>query len=243
MIVYFPTAYYDTVLPHRPSDAGNVTWTCSSPTPPRSTLFVGQITTMLAASLPLPPRYPGDLARRPTRGDLIFTTSRADPGAALSGAKQYEAGQVLDFTTGTPPQLDPQLVAPASELRHDTNYLDLSKLGFGDAASTMLMAQADAASRLLTDQLNVQRQQRADVETQLSNTQLALNEAHKAQAAIATILALSPSQGLQDAYNQVTAQLAMLVGQQQALVAQGNVLVAQAQATRDALLAAAQLVR
>jgi hypothetical protein len=243
MIVYFPTAYYETELPKGPSDAGNVTWTCSSLPPPRSTLFVDQITAMLATRLSLPPRVPGDLARRPTRGDLVFITGAADASLALYGAKQYEAGQILDFVNGTPLQLDPQLVASATEMRQDTNYLDLSKLGFSAAESAVIMVQADAMTRALLDQLNLYRQQRADVETQLSNSQLTLNEAQKAQQAIAVILEVSPSQGMQDAYDRVTTQIASITAQQQALVTQGNTLAAQSQATQDDLLTASQLVR
>ena len=102
MIIRFPTALYDSVLPQAPEYGGNVTYTVSMEDPPR----------IFQTTIRLPPaverrektdKIIDDDTRRIHLGERIFTVSRTNKSITGSGKKQFEVGQVLTFGLDTDP--------------------------------------------------------------------------------------------------------------------------------------------
>lgn len=245
MIVKFPTGFYQEVLPKGPSDRGNVTFTVSNSDPPRTKLLFTKI--------------PIGLARK-TRPDLIYTdperaldfsklahsSSRASPSVLGSNTKQFEAGQTIDFgTQGSVPTLSPMLVSPATEVRHDTNLLDLSGLGVSDDEQGDVSTAAYALYKDIADRLNATVQARTDTETALATTQKLLNEANKALASLAVMIAESPSTdgSLGDLQVRLLAKKTALEATKVEQVALANSLAAGATDLQAKLVQLSQLVR
>lgn len=245
MILRFPTGFYAEVLPQKPEDRGNVTFTVSNSDPPRARLLFTKIPTGLA-SRPRPDRVYSDAERAAVFSKLAHSSSRASPSVLASGSKQFEAGQTIEFgTQGTVPTLTPMLVAPATEIRHDTNLLDLTSLGVAADDQDAVGTAAYSLYKTLSARLNAIVQERTDTETALTTTQKLLNETNKALASLAVLIAESPSTdgSLVEIQTTLTAKRTALEAQKTELVAQANALAAEATATQDKLVQLSQLVR
>ena len=239
MIVNFPTAFFASALPHKPSDDNNVTWLCSG-APPRPTLDFNQAL-MLVLERSLPAKI-NDMSRRQSRGDLIFTISRGVQAVLSSNVKQYEPGQVVDFGSVNVPLLQTVQIGEL-QTRHDTNNLDLSKTGLDDSEVVAVSMAADSAQRQAIANLNNYQQQYADNIAQITNLQLAINEATKALSAVSAIIAIQPGTETSAIYAKLSATIASLIEQQQALIAKNTQLVADIGTANGDLLAISQLVR
>lgn len=239
MILKFPTAYFVSVLPQQPSDVGNVTYTCSGDSPPRPNVTAIQITAALAARK-RPPLLLTDWERRDTRGQRLFTVSSSGPSGPAAGTLQYEVGEVLDFVTGIPLVIDPALVQPELQIRHDTNLLDLVSMGLSADEIGQLQKDAFDTHAALTASLNALIAQHADLEMQITDNQKALNETTKALEAANAIAKITP-------VDSIIAKLTARQVELNAAITQGvtdiNAVVVEMQDVRNQLLQVVQLVR
>lgn len=186
MILHYPTGMYATVLPKVPSDAGNVTFTISNNVPPRTNLIYPKITSGISDRKRT--RLDTSLSeRRAPLGELVYSIS--DSSRALEGnnSRQYEVGQILEFVTATTRTLVPMLVAPDTEIRHDTNLYDYNVLGLTAAELNIIEITSLTTKDDITTRLNQIRMQRADAEYEIQTLQKTINEADRNIAALNVI--------------------------------------------------------
>ena len=90
MIIKFPTGFYANVIPTHPSDVGNVTFTISDSTPPRSELLFPQIPTGLYY------RRKNNSTSNRYLSEPIFYISSANSKILNNNTQQFEIGQLLE---------------------------------------------------------------------------------------------------------------------------------------------------
>lgn len=239
MIVRYPTALYESVLPQSPSDSGNVTYTISMEDPPR----VFQTTIRLPPAVERrekPDKVLDDDTRRIHLGQRIFTVSRTRKSVAGSGKKQFEVGQVITFGADVESDVNPMLVGDL-ELRHDTNLLDLSGLGLTSADIAKVGSDAMKRLRELQAQLSQYTRQRGDAEVEINENQKTQNETRKAIAAIEQLAVSNPA--FEELLNDLRAKLPVLQSEMEGYVKKANAAAAGADATRDKIYDLIQVVR
>jgi len=238
MIINYPTALYEPLLPQHPDDGGNVTFTISMDTPPRSSITTVKIPAAWEKKQ-LPPRPTGDIYSR--LGQRLYTTARSNSLDIGSSKKQYEAGQVLEFVNAPLSDVQPMLVADVSELRHDTNILDLGTFGIDPLEYERLIVLASNQLADLNTALGVARQGRSDTDLAINENQKDQNEANKAIRALEQLVASDPS--VQSILDMLKNKLVVLQQDMIVLVQQANTYADQASALTNQILAVAQLVR
>ncbi len=187
MIIRFPTAFYDPLLPDKSSDAGDVTFTISTQDPPRPK----------NASIKVPdgiaPRIDRDPISRVQFGDLVFTVTDSSQSVLIQGNNQYFLGDVLEFT----PELASEQVAAAPnsllEVRHDLSRIDYKAIGLSDAEILLLSNESASAQEEIRLELNAKRLEYENNNIEISNTQKLLNETNKTLSAIKIVYDRSPS--------------------------------------------------
>ena len=235
MIISYPTALYLSVIPKVASDKGNITYTISMSSPPQGPLREIQ----LPAAIERRQREPINLIK--PEGKRVYTNTLSGASSIGSAKKQYEVGQILEFTTAVESILQPMLVANALEIRHDTNILDLLSLGLSQSEIDAINASADAQFASLNDSLSIARQERIDTETAISENKKSQNETQKAIDALTQLVILDNT--LQSVLDALQLKLSEYVAQAEMLVAAAN---EQAEAAFDLekkIMAIAQMVR
>lgn len=233
MIIRYPTAFFEPLLPVD-NEAGNVTYTCSGD-PPREK----QLAT---------PRAPIEIiseynfaSLRATYGELAYTTVVSSAYVVASGRKQYEIGQLLDFTDDT---TEVVLQAPSSlsQIRHDTNLLDLSDLGLTDDEIAAVDTAASDALTVLLASLN-QLRQRADINSvAMADNQKKTNEVVKALAAV-DVIGSSTTVDIAAIKTHLEATQVALGAEMASLVALADQLSAEISVVNSNISAVSQLVR
>lgn len=187
MIVKYPTGLYRDVLPTEPQDGGNVTFTISNTTPPRTNLVFPKIPAGLVdRGREIPP--PVDiLHNRQYLGDLIFSVSSSKRNAVGNNSRQFEIGQVLEFGQGSGKAVDPMLVSPVTEIQHNTNAFDYASLGVTADEQEIIAQQSLRTHDQLTDELNSLKQRRADAEVDINTQQKIINETNRTLSALEVI--------------------------------------------------------
>lgn len=175
MIIDFPTGLYNTVLPQLPSDRGNITFEISNNPPPRTNLLFPKITKGIT-NRKRPEKTIDIFSRRSTQGDLIFSISSAGRSSEGNNARVYEIGQVLEFSDAPIEVIDPMLVAPKSETRHDTNKFDYEALNISDDEVAVINEQSLLTQEALTQKLNIARENRSNAEVEIRNQQKIIND-------------------------------------------------------------------
>jgi hypothetical protein len=187
VIVKFPTGLYRDVLPVNPQDRGNVTFTISNTTPPRTNLVFPKIPVGLVDRGRDKPEPITPLDNRKYLGDLIFSISSSRRRAVGSNSKQFEIGQVLEFEESDTAAVEPMLVSAVTEIQHNNNIFDYDALGVTEEEqATIAMASLKTHSDL-TDQLNKLKQQRADAEVDINLQQKLINETNRTIKALEVI--------------------------------------------------------
>jgi uncharacterized protein YeaC (DUF1315 family) len=239
MIVRFPTALYRSVIPSVPDSPGNVTYTISTTDPPRN----NRTAIIIPPAIELK-KWPEVILtqdqRRQFLGAQIFTVTKSTVNRASSGMKQHEVGEVLEFSDEDVTTLDPMAVAPALEIRHDTNQFDYGLLGLSESQQETLTAASTTAYRSLVVTLNGLRTQRAAIEADINQNQKQQNEATKVLAAVDTVTA---NPALIEIRAKLQDTLVSLQDEAALLVARANDLAAQAADASDSLRKIAQVVR
>ena len=239
MIIRFPTALYESILPTAPAYGGNVTYTVSMEDPPR----------VFQTTIRLPPAVErrektgktiGDDVRRVHMGERIFTVSRTNKSVTGSSKKQFEVGQVLTFGVDSDPEVNPMLVGDL-ELRHDTNLLDLSGLGLTDEDIINVSFSAMDRLRELQTELSGYTKQRSDAEIAINENKKTQNETRKAADAIAQLAATDPA--FDEILDDLNSKLPILEEELDQLVEIANQAARNADITRNKILDLVQVVR
>ncbi len=193
MIILAPTALYKNVIPASDADAGDVTFTISSTDPPRTSRVTGIIPPAIRQRKW--PEIDMDLERRrASLGELKYTISKSGSSIIGSNTKQFEVGQVLSFDDSTVAgTLEPMFVADNTEIQHDTNLLDYTKLGLSTQDVELLTATAREQTKALNSQLAAAKQLRANIEVQIVENKKSQNETSKAIAAVAEVVNVDPA--------------------------------------------------
>jgi hypothetical protein len=186
MIIKFPTGFYETVLPQEPQDGGNVTFTISNNPPPRTNLVFPKIPPGIV-DRKREPKTIELLDRRDVVGDLVFTVSRSSRSVEGSNNREFETGQVLEFSDAPLQTLEPMLVGEATQTQHDTNRLNYDALGVDEEEQQLIADSSLIAHKNLAEQLNIARQQRANAEQEVTAQQKIINDSNRALRALESI--------------------------------------------------------
>ena len=217
-----------------------MSFTVSMEDPPREAEFVTRLPPAIENK-----QRPGsaltEQERRASRGELAYTFSRLSRTALGSAKKQFESGQALEFTTGTIPPVDPMLVADTTQIRHDTNILDLKELGISE--EDIASIESDAAAQIveLYDQLAEHKRQRKEAETAIGENQKSQNETRKAIAAVEELL--PTSLGLKHVVDELKEKLAELLEQRDEYIDNANLAAGLATDVLNQIRNIAQVVR
>lgn len=240
MIIEFPTALYNTVLPQEPEDSESVTFTISSEDPPRDITATQELP--IAEKLrPLPDKIFSQLELREVLGDFVFSISEGSQNDVGSGKKQFEVGQFIDF--GVESEIDAINLSEVPEqidLQQNTNILDLSEFGLTDQETKFLSKQAESKMNELVIELNDIKSNVKDNEVAIVENQKSINEVRKTIKAVEVILDDSEGNELLEKLRQSEADL---VTQRDALIADINELNDLAKIKFQELLDTRELVR
>lgn len=194
MIVKYPTGLYRNILPKKPEDSGNVTFTISNNTPPRSDLLFPKIPRGIVEKRKTYNQI--DLVeRRNSFGSLAFTVSKATRKEEGNNARQFEIGQVLDFNDTSGKQAEVMLVRSVTEIRHDTNILDYEQMGLTEEESTAIAELSLLTQNQLMDRLNELKQLRGDAEQVINVQQKLINDTTKTINSLQVTLDEGPTSG------------------------------------------------
>lgn len=231
MIISSPTGFYRNVLPSKPADGGNVTFTISTTSPPRSALSFPKIPPGLAFKKRQVKQL-DEAERRSSLGDLIFTVSKASRALAGNNAQQFEIGSVLSFEDGPTRSVDPMLVSEKTQNRHDLFVIDYEKLDLDESDKAVIEESAAAVHKTLVSRLNDIKRQRADLEEQVKVNQKVINEIKKTLNALEIISENSDTDvsGMQEELN---AKLDIEYATRDAYIDEANQLAAEAVVVKD----------
>ena len=239
MIITAPTGLYKSVIPQSPDQSGDVTFTISTTDPPRRELLFNKIPPGVERRLRQPFIH-SDEVRRSVIGDLLNTVSKSDKSLAGLGNKQFEVGDILEFEEEiTEDELQPTLVVDKTEIRHDTNLLDLPLLGLDESEQAQVTRSAEVEFDKLGNELNNLKQSRRNTESQLLDVQKQINETRKAISALEIIDdpdIVEIKEGLEESLDE-------LQDQRSNLIATGNELAELTSEKLDEVRSVAQLVR
>lgn len=241
MIIRFPTALYKPLIPQEPQESGNVTFTISNETPPRTNLLFTELPPGVEQRQ-RPPRTIPPVKRRLAVENRTYTVLSANESALGSNRKIVEAGQVLEFDTSETLPVDPMLVAKRNEFQHNTNLLDLEALGISTEDQAAIVVSANSIMSQLDSELNQILINRKNVEIAIAENKKQQNENVKAAEAIRVLIS-NGQNGFEPVVEDLDAALEVLKQQEVTLVDQANTLAANATAKRDAILEVAELVR
>lgn len=178
MIINYPTGLYSNVLPQKPSDGGNVTYTISNSVPPRTNLLFPKVPRGIVDRQRAPDSIDPSV-RREFQGELVFSVSSADQSVAGSSSRTYEIGQILEFGEEELISAEPMFVGPKSESRHNTNVFDYQDLGLSQEDIDVLNESAARTKAEIADKLNAAKEARKNAEAEASRYQKIINDANR----------------------------------------------------------------
>lgn len=178
MIILFPTALYESVLPKKPSDVGNVSFSVSSFDPPRGVSYARELFRGEEVK-PLPDRVFPYSVRRMSFGDLVFSVSVPSVRVVADGKRAYEVGQLLDFGGESQVSVGVSNFPQSVELQQNTNELDYASAGLSDGDVDRLVSEGSERydELVLLYQNKIADQRRVDIDIQ--GSQKTLNEVRK----------------------------------------------------------------
>lgn len=187
MIINYPTGLYRNVLPSKPSDGGNVTFTISNSSPPRTNLLFPKISRGVLdrkrSNIDV-----GLFARRQTTGELIFSVSSSSRSVEGNNSRTFEIGQILEFSDAPPQSIDPMFVSSKTEIQHNINRFDYASLGISESDIKLIEKESLEIKDVLTNRLNILRELRTDSETVISTQQKIINDSNRNINALQIIL-------------------------------------------------------
>lgn len=185
MIINFPTGLYKSVLPSKPADRGNITYTISNNDPPKS----GVLFPKIPVGIQTKPRIPkiSAMVLRDAVGSLVFSISKATKSLTSDNIRQFEVGQVLDFDDSDIKEILPMLVSEKTEVRHDITAINYDKIGITVDEQQSITDLSYSIHQLLIEKLNTMKRQRADAEETISASQKLINETTRTIDALTVI--------------------------------------------------------
>jgi hypothetical protein len=183
MIIEFPTALYDSLLPKQASDSQSVTFLISSTDPPRSVKTFFQLLYSEELKV-LPDKIHTDRRRRANLGEFIFNVSSSKPNELSIGNKYFETGQLLDFQDVD--EFDPVVtleVPDKLEMQQNNNLLDLESVGLSEAESDDLIDKSEDKFHESVSLLNDVNANIKNKKASIDSNQRLINETRKARDA------------------------------------------------------------
>lgn len=236
MIIEAPTALYQSILPVGQA-AGNISWTISSNDPPRQSSTIPLLTNTDEYK-ELPKMIFNPACREFGVGEYVFNLSYTLASKAGAGRKQYESGQIIEFTQEALPDVDQLTVPDTVELQQNTNLIDLESLGLTEADVAVLDTDARKNMNLAIDDLNTIQANINTTKISINDNQKLINETRKA---------VSAASALFDIENPIVKKLLEkqyeLVSQRDVLVSQLNTYISQANEKYDTIQRLREIVR
>lgn len=241
MIIRYPTALYRAVLPTEAS-GGNVTFLISTTDPPRAVAGATKLPESVEHRQRSITTLPFSLQKH-LYGQFTFSSFKSNSQTVGTSKLPYEAGQLLDFPAEEVDDsaLTDLLGSTETEIRHDTNLLDLEDLGISsDDADFIETVAADSMSSLMAA-ANIARQQRQDTEVALSENKKSQTEARKALNAVTVLASADPT--LWQIQKTLEDKLAELLATETTLTQQANDALTLLTTLLDRIRTVSQLVR
>lgn len=188
MIINYPTALYRPILPDS-GESGNISYTISTQSPPKS----GELFLQLPIDQEIrksEERIYTKQQKRSFIGNLIFDIIKPGKSIEGSGSKQFEIGQVLDFTETDIESSDPYNLEQI-ELRQDTSVVDYERYGMTKDEYNELLGMSRIKMDDLTKQINNVGTQINDAQDKLRLNQSDINQSTKLYNNIVTVLGSS----------------------------------------------------
>lgn len=242
MIITFPTGSYRSILPKKPDDSGNITFTISNNLPPRVNLVFLQVPPSIRQRT-RPQLTLTEEERRTAVSQLAFSVLQSANDQTASGKKQFESGQILEFEEVEEIIAEPMLIGPVNEIRHDTNLFDLSAFDVSDAEEKIIAEQANTVFQTLKEQLNEIRMLRSNTELQIADNQKSLNELNKTLNSLIVVQSNITSTDIASIIDKLQATKIQLEQERQDLILKANSLANEAETTNKELLQVSVLVR
>lgn len=127
MIIKAPTGLFAPILPTGPSDPGNYTFTISNESVPRSPETFVQLPASEAIRREPEPVFNKE-QKRIFAGELIFDITKTSEAVTGSGVRQFEVGEVLEFSEEEQATADPYVLDDI-EMRQDLKVIDFASAG------------------------------------------------------------------------------------------------------------------
>jgi len=175
MIIKYPTGSYNKILPTG-NEAGNVTFTISNQNPPRSSFLFNKAPISIYANKPVYSYVEQDR-------QLIYSSIKSNPSDALSNKKQYNIGEILDFTTYDVVTVDQQPQS-AIDTQHNINKFDYKSMGLDDTEINRIIETSKKQYNDLSQLINNQRQDKYNIDYNIQEKQKILNELNKTAASM-----------------------------------------------------------
>jgi len=235
VIIRFPTGLYERQIPAEPEDTGNVTYVISNEDPLASTgnFIIFPIAEKLKKRSS---RVYTDQERRATYRDLVYSISSGGNTIKGRSTKLFEIGQILEFTDENVAS-EITTVSDELEIQHNTNLLDLERLGLSDIEISLVSTNSAEIQKQLGIQLSAALDGAADVDAEIKDLQKTINEANKA---ISALEVLGADNSIID---KVKEKLAESESQQQALIEEKSALNTELTSLRDQIYSISELVR
>jgi len=244
MIIEFPTALYNAVLPEDANDNQNITFLISSTDPPRSEKTFFQL--LYSEELKnLPSKIHNDNRRRANLGEFIFNVSFASQSNTINGAKMFESGQLLEFPdVESIDGINVLEVPDRVEVQQNNNVLDLESVGLNENESNDLIDQSETKFHKSISILNDLGMQVKDKKAAIQENQKLINETRKARDA-ALVVFSDTSTGVND--NEIVIKLNQkeqeLISEKDDLISELNSLIDQANEIYGEVLRLREMVR
>lgn len=244
MIIKYPTGLYADAgqLPQSPADAGNVTYTISNDAPKRPIDNTLQLPLAEELKLRAPLAY-SDKERRAQLGPLVYTYVIANQTTPASNKKMFEVGQFLDFNSDEIDLPEQTPIPSVVLIQHNQNLLDLQDAGLTTDEINSLIDLSTTKKKTLEDQLATIKNDIADQKIAISENQKQINEVVKIISAVRVVLDIPEGSTKTDpTLDQLLARQADLETARTSLVAELDVMNAQATTTLNALISVSELV-
>lgn len=243
MIIEFPTALYDSLLPKKASDSQNVTFLISSTDPPRSTRTFFQLLYSEELKV-LPGKVHSDRRRRANLGEFVFNVSSAKPNELAIGNKHFETGQLLDFQDVE--EFDPITVLEVPdrlEMQQNNNLLDLESFGLSEAESDDLVDRSEDKFHESVSSLNSINASIKNKKASIDSNQKLINEIRKARDAALVVYSDTSTGDFNDVIVKLNQKEQDLVAIRVDLVSEYNSLVGEANEIYEEMLKLREMVR
>jgi len=177
MIITSPTGLYNPILPSRPSESGNFTFTISTQEPPRSPETFVQLP--LSEELRKEPTLVYNKEqKRVFAGELIYDITISSNSKTGSGVRQFEVGRVLEFEDIENENADPYELKDL-EMRQDLKAIDYEAVGLSQDEIKELYDASLKRQNEITSQIAIVSSSIKDNTNLISKNQAFINNSQK----------------------------------------------------------------